>query len=213
MMNGMQRLETPEFIATELETLGQGDEAFQGTLFPGVYPGDRESFASMLATGAPIIDYTYRNLVHRTGQKEAAIRRLRVLPAAGQFGYTDKDVAAIEGATAIIASAGEDARIVTYDEALKGKLIEACGPDNPFVKRYIQGVEARDPKASFWSVRRAVEGLGTTVLKYVGILDYDNGTFLGHEPYDAPHIPKDVLQYEAFWRSVYNQATKPRLPT
>lgn len=199
------RISTPEFLSAHLETLQPGEEAFQSNVFPGVYPSDVQSHASAKAGNGPIIDWPYRKLVQQLGRRGAIIRRLRVLPPTDRSEYTDEAVQAIRHTTATIASAGEDARVIEFD-ICKDQLEEKLG-NNYFARRYIEGVETGNAQASFWSVRRlAATGSAALRLSYVGILDYKGDQFLGHEPYlqtPSTPIPKEVEQYDAFWRELY----------
>jgi hypothetical protein len=221
-----ERISGTEFLNV-LNTLGPGDEAFHGMLFPRVYPSDAKRHAELLAGRGELTEeyedyYKFYGLVSAAKRRGAQVRRLRILPGYDQFGYDHKAIQAMLETEREAARNDLDVRTAGFDDCQDG-LIEAFGPDMPLVAHYLDGVAAGESRASFWSIRR-VGRLGGLAIRpcYVGLMDYEGAQFLGHEPYGDPRpsqgapksydphfvhkIPTDVLAYEQFVRDVHENA-------
>lgn len=224
-----ERLNGTEFLQT-LTTLGDGDEALHGMLFPRVYPPDALRHAEIMAdnelrTMELYPEYKrFYDLAQGATLRGVRILRLRVVPRATQFGYDQASIDAMRRAEAEMATSGLEARWAYFDDCRDG-LIEACGSESPLVTAYLEGARTGEPQKSLWSIRRRDRELGRLAVtpNYVGLMDYKGIQYLGHEPFGDPRTteeiaaqPRDpkypnelspeVKAYERFWRDVFENA-------
>jgi hypothetical protein len=194
------RISAPEFVQTELAGLRPGDTAFHGMLYPGVYPTrqDVETHQDLLVGRAVDIDTPFQQQMRELAARCVTLQWLRVIPEAGLFGYTKADVRAMRQNAEVIAEASHaDVRVTGYEQHARmlGKLAPSW-----IIDSYLDGASSPDPKASFWRIDSR-DSMNNPVK--VSVMDYEGGTFIGHNVYSSP-IPEEVDNYTNYWLDVYH---------
>ncbi len=188
-----------EFRITFLESLGDGDEAFHGMLYPDVYPPDREAH-ERLKRGLPLSDEDqaslgeYCNFVRDTRAKGAHLPRLRLLPEVpnDDVPYMIEDLRAVQ-------EAGETVRVSSFG------LQTARLRQTEVLSAYADGLELPYPTAGFWSVR--TRQFGHTALRVVGVMNYTPDDVLPGVNVYSP-VPAPQRAYADFWQTVFSDPTQ-----
>ena len=207
MYNGVtmpRAVEWNEFQVEHLATLQEGDVAFHGMLYPGVYPPDRERFEQSKTEGVPTDagDNPYFRFIKRLAGTGVRVARLRVLPTPGANSHTQLDVDTMQAWAGVAKGAGEDVRTVSFDAVVPG-LREVCGPSSGIANAYLDGAKSPYPKASFWSIRRR-QTAGQLALTAVNVMDYHEGGFAS--TLYEPRFPSDLGRFVQFWHGVFKRA-------